>query len=89
VSGEVIEVCQECGHIIEPQDVTAPWGDRYRITLCLRDECIADRLAAELRTRPLYDEQVDAMRYALAFTSRLYIPLVTNDPGAFLRSTGI
>jgi hypothetical protein len=50
--GEIIEVCQDCGKVIDPQVVTAPWGDRYEIRMCLRDECIADR--ALTRTR-LFD----------------------------------
>jgi hypothetical protein len=32
--GEVIEVCQQCGAVIEVREVTAPWGDRYRIAVC-------------------------------------------------------
>lgn len=32
--GEVIEVCQECGTVIDPERVTLPDGSRCEIWLC-------------------------------------------------------
>jgi hypothetical protein len=40
---EIIEVCQDCGHVIDPQVVTTPDGKRYLITICQRNECIMDQ----------------------------------------------
>lgn len=77
--GEIIEVCQDCGHVIDPEVVTAPWGDRYQIRLCMRDECIADRI---MRTSgPLWPSDFAWVQH------RWWYPPVT-DPKASIRIVG-
>jgi hypothetical protein len=86
MTGETIEVCQDCGYIIEPVTATAPWGDRYRITMCMRDECLLDRMAADSTAILRRDAaaRLDSPRW-----DRRYIPLITNDPRAWFRVTGV
>jgi len=75
--GEIIEVCQECGHVIEPVELAAPWGDRYRITLCLRDECVINRITPVFRPEPVRVRPPYWM-----------LPPVVNNPSALIRITG-
>lgn len=80
MTGEIIEVCQDCGHVIDPVRVEHG-GAVYEIRLCQRDECLFDRLQTawleELREQA---RRRDMMRFVR------YTPIV-NDPSAF-RITG-
>lgn len=81
MTGEIIEVCQDCGYVIDPEIVTAPWGDRYKITMCLRDECLFERFRPKTWSwEP--DPQIDARSYSIA---QMYwrTPIVDNPAAAF------
>lgn len=78
MTGEIIEVCQECGHVIDPVELTAPWGDRYRIMLCLRGECLAERQTREDL----------AARVAQGWYRRPWTVPIVNQPSSAFRITG-
>lgn len=83
MSHEVIDVCQDCGHLIEPEDVTAPWGARYRITLCTRLECLAAKLAPTMTPPDVaWAQDLSAFR-------RAYLTPVVLSPSALIRITGV
>lgn len=84
MTGEIIEMCQDCGHVIDPVTVTAPWGTGYLITLCQRDECIADRWIVASRAR----WEAEALRAEAAYRVQVWFPVVTR-PESVLRVTGV
>lgn len=89
MTGEIIEVCQHCGHLIEPEDVTAPWGARYRITLCVRDECLSERLGADLTESFRRDAAERWERDLRAMRLRhIFVPTI-NRPESIIRITGV
>ena len=86
MSNEVIEVCQDCGHLIDNPPIEGPDGRRYLIRLCLRDECIIEQLRAESAAILRRDIERNAAR-AKARAWGLTIPVI--DPRAAFRITGV
>lgn len=83
--GEIIEVCQDCGHVIDPEEVAFN-GARYRITLCQRDECIGERLMRDWNAK--WNAEWPRVRQPMPFRpSWAYYPVI--DPKAAFRITGI
>lgn len=87
MAGEIIEVCQDCGHLIEPEEVTAPWGDHYRITLCQRDECLADRILADMRIALAVE--LHGEWYPRACGPHWWAGPTVNSPTSLIRITGV
>lgn len=79
MSSEIIEVCQDCGHVIDP--IRVRHGTTiYEIRLCQRDECLFGMGRAAERWR-------DARPAYPLHTYWLHTPITTDISSAF-RITG-
>lgn len=84
MSGETIEVCQDCGYVIDP--VRVRQGPTvYEIRLCLREECLLDRLQAEWLAELRRDVE---RRSAYPLHTRWLVTPTTVDIGSAFRITG-
>jgi hypothetical protein len=81
--GETIEVCQHCGHVIDPGRVTFQ-GSVYEIRLCIRDECVAQRIADAV-WGDFREEAEERMRqeYRLLLRRMSYMPIIY-DPRSII-----
>lgn len=88
MTGEIIEVCQLCGHVIDNPPIDGPDGKRYEIRMCLRNECMIDQMMAE-STKRLREQVERDLALALHRTRWrfAYTPVVV-DPAAAFRITG-
>jgi hypothetical protein len=91
MTGEIIEVCQLCGHVIDNPLIDGPDGKRYEIRMCLRDECMVDQLMAESAKR--LREQVETDMALALHRTRLrfaYTPVFVDSAAAFrITGTGV
>lgn len=84
MKGEIIEVCQDCGHVIDPVRVRHGTAI-YEIRMCQRDECLFDRMQVEWLAE-LRKESARRSAYPM-HTDWLHVPSTT-DIGSAFRITG-
>jgi hypothetical protein len=84
VTGEIIEVCQDCGHLIDNPPVVGPDGRRYLFRLCLRHECLVERMMAESAAALRRDIERNSAQRIRA----LYLTPIVADPNAAFRIVG-